>query len=392
VLEYLQIYDRRERALVGAVDALLAPLRLLRRRTSRPAPRRILLLRLERIGDLLMTRDAIAAVRRAAPDATIDLVVGSWNEPIARLLAGVDRVEVLDAPWLARESDALPRFGGTTTAGRTVIRRALRWRREQYDLAINFEGDIRSNLLLALSGAPRRVGFGMGGGGAALTDVVAFDPSLYTGTNALRLVERAFDRRVNGGPGEAPLALPEAARAHAADLLRSAGRQSLFGIHGSGGRAIKQWDLERFADSAARLARATGATIVLTGSPADREIVGRLRSLLPSDVATIDVAGHVDLVTLAAVIQRLDLFITGDTGPMHVAAAVGTPTVAIFGPSDPRRYAPPGVAVVRVDLSCSPCNRIRRPPERCVGHQPDCLAGVSADAVVAAATALLRHR
>ena len=90
-------------------------------------------------------------------------------------------------------------------------------------------------------------------------------------------------------------------------------------------------------------------------------------------------------------LERLALLVTGDTGPMHLAAAVGTPVVAIFGPSDPIRYAPKTtrVRILRVDLPCSPCNRIRLPPARCVGHVPDCLEGVAAEAVYAAAMDLL---
>jgi heptosyltransferase I len=83
--------------------------------------------------------------------------------------------------------------------------------------------------------------------------------------------------------------------------------------------------------------------------------------------------------------------ISGDTGPMHLASAVGTPVVAIFGPSDPARYAArgPDDRVVRVDLPCSPCNRIRQPPERCAGHTPDCLTSVSVEHVVQAAASVL---
>jgi ADP-heptose:LPS heptosyltransferase len=125
---------------------------------------------------------------------------------------------------------------------------------------------------------------------------------------------------------------------------------------------------------------------VLTGAPGDRALVNRVKSALPTDRA-IDVSGGIDPLTLAAVLQRLDLFITGDTGPMHLAAAVGTPIVAVFGPSDPARYAPRGAydRIVRIDLPCSPCNRIRRPPARCVGHTPDCLGLLPADAVADAA-------
>jgi ADP-heptose:LPS heptosyltransferase len=105
------------------------------------------------------------------------------------------------------------------------------------------------------------------------------------------------------------------------------------------------------------------------------------------------VSGEADLLMAAAVIQRLDLLVIGDTGPMHLANAVGTPIVAIFGPSDPRRYAPRGVrdTLIRVDLPCSPCNRIRRPPGRCVGHTPDCLAGVEVSQVLAAIDETLLH-
>jgi ADP-heptose:LPS heptosyltransferase len=85
------------------------------------------------------------------------------------------------------------------------------------------------------------------------------------------------------------------------------------------------------------------------------------------------------------------VFVTGDTGPMHLAAAVGVPIVAVFGPSDPARYAPrdPMHQVVRVDLPCSPCNRIRLPPERCVGHTPDCLTGIDVEMVYRAAEGTL---
>jgi ADP-heptose:LPS heptosyltransferase len=100
----------------------------------------------------------------------------------------------------------------------------------------------------------------------------------------------------------------------------------------------------------------------------------------------LDLAGRADVPVLASVIARLDLLLTVDTGPMHLASATGTPVVAIFGPSDPARYAPigPRDRVVRVDLPCSPCNRIRQPPARCVGHTPDCLMGVSVADVLSA--------
>ncbi len=118
-----------------------------------------------------------------------------------------------------------------------------------------------------------------------------------------------------------------------------------------------------------------------------------MRAALPTSLDVLDLAGEADqhLPLLAAILERCRLLITGDTGPMHLAAFVGTPIVAIFGPSDPIRYAPLASPhrVVQIDLPCAPCNRIRLPPARCQGHTPDCLEGVTADAVYAAARDLI---
>ena len=337
-----------------------------------------------------MTIDAIASVRDAAPAAAIDLIVGEWNEAIAKLVPGVDRVETMNARWLAR--------GTASLSPAAMARRAWDWRRHGYDLAINFEGDIRSNVLLGLSGARRRVGFGMAGGRAMLTDCVPFDPSVHTRSNALRLVERAFDLPAGSYEAYRPgrdgvrLALPDEARARAAGLLGSvADSGSLIVVHAGGGREIKQWNLDRFAEVANRLAASRDAAIVLSGDAGDRALVDAVKADLAPTVRCVDLTGRADLVTLAAVLAKASLLVTGDTGPMHLAAALDVPVVAVFGPSDPARWGPfsPRARVVRVPLPCSPCNLIRQPPERCRGHIPDCLAAVSVDAVYDAAVDVL---
>ena len=99
----LQIPNSRERAIVRAADVVLRPLGWFHRPMSDRPVRRVLLLRLERIGDLLMVLDAIADARAAWPDAEIDLAVGSWNVPIARLIPGISTIQTADVPWLARD-------------------------------------------------------------------------------------------------------------------------------------------------------------------------------------------------------------------------------------------------------------------------------------------------
>jgi ADP-heptose:LPS heptosyltransferase len=379
----LTIYDRRERALVRLADALLAPAALRRRfrRASAMEPRRILCLRIERIGDLLMTLPALAELRALAPHATIDLVVGSWNREIAQAIPGIDRVETVDAEWLARGDEGLSPLG--------LIAQAMRWRSRHYDLAINFEPDIRSNIALAAAGAARSAGFRSAGGGSLLDVALDYDTRSHTADNAVGLVRAVLGKAAEGV--ESTLRIPESARETARQLLAPLGGGLKAGIHVSGGREIKQWPEQRFREVADHLVRDRSAGLVLTGAPGDRAQIDIVRAAVPAD-RTIDLSNGTDLLMVAAVLQQLDLFVTGDTGPMHVAHAVGTPIVAVFGPSDPRRYAPRGLrdVVVRIDLPCSPCNRIRLPPARCTGHTPDCLTGIGTAQVLAAIDDVLR--
>ena len=401
LFDYLQINRGSERLAVGLADVglrvLTAPFRR-GRDDGRPprAPARVLVLRLERIGDLLMAFDALADLRAGMPGAHITLVVGSWNQSLARAMGVADAVECLDAPWLSR--------GAPRLSWRACVSRALGWRRGNYDLGINLEPDIRSNLLLVCSGAVRRLGFYTAGGGAVLTHAAAYDPKAHTHANASGLVRMALGDTPTRGSGTAEgfapasalsrLQLPDAARHRAQQVLAPASGSPCIGIHASGGRAIKQWHPGRFAEVATALGREYRATIVLTGTDDERGLVRRVRDGVESDVRTLDLCGNGDLLDLAAVLEQLKVFVTGDTGPMHLAAAVGTPVVAVFGPSRPARYAPltrDGL-IVRIDLPCSPCNRIRHPPQRCVGHVPDCLDGVTVEQVVAAARDLLGTR
>lgn len=394
-----RIYEPRERALVGALDLPARAVFALGRglghwRAPRPRPidtlREILVLRLDRIGDVLMSLPALHDLRAAAPRARIRLAVGRWSEDIARGFP-VDEVVVWSAPWVGRPSE-----GATTFVD--LARRAHALRRDGIDLALDLQGDLRASLLLWLAGAERRVGYANTGGDYLLTEVVPLDETVSWVEQNRRAVALATGHPIATGRFD-PLTAEDRAFSEAFLAREGLGaRRPLVGLHPSGGRRVKQWPVDRWREVAARLQREHGATVLVTGSTADRPLAAALALGLPAP--PVDLTGRLDVRQALAVIARLDLYLSPDTGPMHLACAVGTPSVAVFGPSDSGRYFTGGAfdgrperhQVVRHDLWCSPCNLIRRPPAECDTEEPpECLGLVSADLVYACADRLLRE-
>ena len=253
-----RVYDRGERWALAGFDLMLrlaAPLTGLTppRSTSLELDslRHILALRLDRLGDLLMTLPALKELRQLAPDAEIELAVGSWNEEIARGLPFVDRVRIVDAPWAAWGKKA-------------SWRRAAQAMREGAtpDLAIDFQGDVRANLLMALTGASIRGGYGDTGGGHLLTHLGLWDEAKSWYRQNVELLEVLFPRGStlpNSRSSPTTFFLPEDRRVRTKRFSKpSSALTAMHGvpfiaIHPSAGRAIKQWEVEKFAALADRL-------------------------------------------------------------------------------------------------------------------------------------------
>ena len=401
-----RVYDPAERWLLGAVDLAgrlaFAASRPGARHPGRDAAasvevREVLVLRLDRIGDVLMSLPALLDLRAILPRARIRLAVGRWSEPVARS-APVDEVLVWSAPWAARR-------GEERDGVRELWRRARALRADRIDLALDLQGDLRAAFLMALMGARRRVGYANTGGAYLLTDVVPLDETVSWVDQNRAAVARAVDLASPAGTASPRVAtsdpppfdpLTAADRERARRLFEDLGlkgRRPLVGVHPSGGRVVKQWDATRWGEVAAQLEREFGATILITGAASDRplaEVIGRGLRGRP-----VDLTGRLDVRETMAVIAGLDLFLSPDTGTMHMATAVGTPSVSVFGPSDPARYfsgVGPRHVVVRADLWCAPCNLIRKPPAECAGPEPpECLRLVTVDEVYLQASRLLRE-
>lgn len=312
------------------------------------------------LGDTVMAVPALRALRAGAP-ANL-LLAGPW----VSVLAGQGLGDVLvDYPrsWAGRlrTADTVRRFGA--------------------DLAVVLPGSLES-ALAAWYWAPRRVGIATGGRAWLLTHRVPPTPRRHQVDAYLAVVEALGLAAAAREPRLTPPAPDSEPRVRARALLAAgeAGRGRRIGVHlGAAYGPAKTWVPERVGELCARL-RARGDAPVLLGAPADAP----LAAALAARTGAAALAGRDTPELLPAVLAELDALVSGDTGVGHLAAALGLPVVALFGPTDPALTAPRGrVAVVQHPVPCAPCFYRRCP----IDHP--CMRGIEADEVTARLDALL---
>jgi len=344
--------------------------------------RRIGLVRLSALGDVVNTLPALTALRRARPDAHIAWIV---ETAAAGLLEGhpfLDDVIVVNRKeWEASlfRPRRLPGVLGE------VRRLAARLRGAELDAVIDFQGNLRSATVAWMTRAPVRVGLGRGHAkelSHLLANVVVELPP-----RPLHRVERALGmlRALGLKVAESRPLVPssEAERERVGAFLEEAGIGSgpFAIIHPGTSRfgSYKQWPLERWAEVARRLAREADLPVVVTRGPGEVEAARTV-----ADGAGASVAPELSLKGLGELCRRCRLFLSVDTGPMHLASAVGAPVVALFGPKDPYLYGPyfgPS-EIVEKPLECRPCRR-----RSC--DDPECMLAITPSEVVEAARRLL---
>ena len=319
-------------------------------------PQRILIVKLSAIGDVVHTLPFLEALRARFPGARIDWLVEEEAADMVRGHPALDRVLISRRKTWQRQVKDIRRAGG-------VLRRASRFVRDlrstEYDLVVDLQGLLKSALLTALARSRRKVGpsGGREGSRAVLTETaVPVDYNEHAVDRYLR-VARALGCRTDGWAGRIPLDGKTEGFADA--MFRDLGLESrpVVAMNPMARWRTKLWDPARFAVLADRLAGELQATVVLTGGKADRDVLDTIRKASAFD--PINLAGMTSLKQLAAVYARCRALVSTDTGPMHIAAAVGCPVVALFGPTAPWRTGPYGNGhrVVRVPMECSPCFR-----------------------------------
>ena len=385
----IQTLQRADRALGAVAFRLLGPLRHLRRRAGEGAPERVLLVKFWGLGSLQLLTPAVAALRRRHPGATIELLTLRGNEAFARGLGVFDGVLTLDvdAGW----AGVTRRIAG--------LLRELRARR--YGVVYDFEFfTYFSGLVSLASGAPRSVGFSSihVSRGGLHTDWVPFRRSWHVARN-FRSLAGGEDGHPVAWEETTPYPVDAGARAEAAALLLEEGATSgpLVVLNPNAGELSleRRWPPERFAELARTLVLEDGARVALIGAPGERgrtrEVAARAGELPPGALSNL--AGRLSLATLCALFEEADCVVTNDSGPMHVAAALGAPTLGLFGPETPQLYRPlgPRARWLWSPPSCSPCLNVHENKlATCVRGLPECMTNLSVGAVLAAVRDELR--
>jgi heptosyltransferase-2 len=311
------------------------------------------------VGDAVMCLPALRAIRDRFPDAHITILAKSWVADLYAQESFTNQILMFDSkPWW---------------------RVAQELRRHRFDCAILLQNAFGAAWVACMAGIPARIGYNRDGRGLLLT-------------RAVKVPKR----------GE----IPAHQRFYYLELLRRAGligaipagdisitpqgrgrdpNRRIIGISpGAAYGTAKRWIPERFAEAAAELASVRGAELALFGSRAEHQLCEQIAEMLPGCNVT-NYAGRTTLEQFIELASRCELFLTNDSGAMHIASALGVPTVAIFGATDDVATGPTGpqARVVREKVECSPC-LLRECP---IDHR--CMTGVSAGRVVQEALDLL---
>lgn len=372
----------RYRLLLFLAEAVLRPLVLFSGRNSATEllpVKRILVCDCGLLGDAVLLAPFLRGLRKRYPYSHIALLGRAVSGAFLLDQNLIDERLPVELPWDQRLS-FWKRHNPFSLLWTKFFREVWGLRQPRFDLAIatGWGSDCRENFVIWLSGARRRIGYGYAGGDFFLTDVVPADLTRpHVLDRNLRLLEHIGMRVVPGGES---LAVNGDDEHTAADLLAHHGvtkEDLVIGIHPGAGSAIREWGDERFAEVGRWAAERFNARILWFTDPA--------KPKPPANVDAIRLA--LPLVQMIAVLSRCQLFICNDGGPMHVAAALKVPVVAVFGSTQPEWFGPYGEGhrvVIRHDMWCRPCR------DQCRWKEPYCLRLISVEQVMEAVRTTLK--
>lgn len=375
----------RKRLALAAADVLLWPVGVLDGLARRLAPgahnrqpAKILVLEFWRLGDAVLAEPFLRVLRRRFPEAEISLLCRDSTRLLLQPSGLIDSFVIADIPWTAAQRKYAPeRY---RSAGTAALLRRLR--AERFDMAIDARLDLRANLMMRLIGARRRIGFDAPGGRILLTDRVKA-PAADS-----HKVEDWLSILTTLGGAETPPAPMLAVAADANERARAfflemglGDDKTIVVVHPSAWSPVRRWPISRFRAVVSTLAAREDVRVLVVQDP---DGYGAELGDIPGVVLT-----RPSLEDLVAQLARCDVFLGNDSGPAHVAAAVGADTVTIFGPQVAAWYRPYGEhhRVVQIDnVPCRACF------DRCTQPENFCITQISVPSVLREVEAAVQRR
>lgn len=341
--------------------------------------KRILIRGVNWIGDSVLTLPAIASIRASSPDAFIALLVKPWVADIFKGNPYIDEIIPYD-----EDAEGLP--------GKLRLAREIR--KKKFDVAFLLQNAFDAALIAWLAGIPERIGYSRDMRRLLLTKPLPVSREILSRHQVFYYLNIAQSAGCTPSDAQPYLMLTDDERLRARDLINKYfpdRRTPLIGINpGAAYGSAKRWPSERFGALISRIIDSSQERVVVFGSESEVEIANEILSSVRAPSGRIlNMAGKTDLRELAALIAECDVFVTNDSGPMHMASALHVPIVAIFGSTNRKTTGPfgEGHIIIASDIECSPCME-RECPE---GHLR-CMSEITADAVFSAVRELLPDR
>ena len=322
------------------------------------------------IGDAVMSLPAIKGMRENFPQAKITLLANSWVAGLYKNLSFIDDIIFYSPKGVDRG------LGG-------FIKAIGKIKKRKFELALLLQNAFRPALLTWLAAVPHRWGYATDGRGFLLTKAVPKDPQAQQGHQVYYYLRMLQKLGLKPAAPDIEIRLSPQQQERGRQLLISQGldlKKAVVGIHpGASYGEAKRWLPERFARLADRLIGEEGLQVIFFGAQQEFPLVERIVSQMR--YTPFILVGKTDLEELMSTISFCNIFIVNDSGPMHLAAALGTPLIAIFGPTDEKQTSPLGKGhlVIKKPFPCSPCSHRICP----LDHR--CMTAISVEEVYKAA-------
>ena len=310
------------------------------------APKRILVVKLDHLGDVILATPVFSNLRQAYPNVELHALTGTWSRVVLERHPDVSTIFDYNSP-------AFSRIGQSTSLKQAFqLNRELR--RQKYDLIVELRGDWRTVWFALLRLAPHRLNR------AALQIENKLRLARFSGTHeTTRNLDLLRQAGIPTSIQNATFSVTTEDKKWASDFLTTYKidkQYPLIAIHPGSPIPLKRWCPERYAELADWLIARKGTQVLFVGVQDEVPIITEIQQLMQRE--SINIAGKTTLTQLASILHTCNVFIGNDSGPMHLAAAVGTPTIGLYGPGDPTRFAPMGTQcqTIRRKLDCPPCS------------------------------------